>query len=104
MIGGEFRGAPTQGDPWTTQHTVTSDPANAQFTKMKRPEITNLFRFYRYVGGKGSHGDTAEVEFYAAGALLLRLASAGKLRDYRGVPIDAAAFAKQNRASSCLSK
>ena len=74
MVGGVFEG--TNGDPitgpYTTLYTVTSNPpegwseVNVNLGHYQLSDPTD-YRYLRYRGPNGSHGNVAEIEFYRSG-------------------------------------
>ena len=73
MIGGVFEG--TNGDPITGPYTVIRTITTSPSLEWSTAAVSlGSYRYLRYRGPNGSHGNVAEIEFYRAG---LRLSGTG---------------------------
>jgi hypothetical protein len=66
MVGGLFQGS-NDGSNWSTLYTVTSQPAEGQYTTALIGGNT-AYRYVRYLSPNGGYGNVADVEFYGAGS------------------------------------
>ena len=65
MVGGLFQGS-NDGANWSTLYTVTSQPAEGQYTSALIGGNT-AYRYLRYLSPDGGYGNVADVEFYGTG-------------------------------------
>lgn len=63
MVGGKFQGS-NDGVNWSTLYTITSQPAEGQYTTSLVGGST-AFRYVRYQAPAASAGNIAELEFYS---------------------------------------
>ena len=65
MPGGKFQGS-TDGVTYTDLYTISSQPADGQWTTVALTADPKTYRFLRYLSPAGSYGNIAELEFYSS--------------------------------------
>jgi fibronectin type 3 domain-containing protein len=60
MVGGMFQGS-NDSASWTTLATITTQPADGQFTSVP---LSGSYRYVRYVSPAAGYGNVSELEFY----------------------------------------
>ena len=65
MPGGKFQGS-TDGVTYTDLYTISSQPADGQWTTVTVTADPKSYRYLRYLSPAGSYGNIAELEFYSS--------------------------------------
>ena len=64
MQGGQFQGS-TDGVNYTTLYTISSVPADGQWTSAPLPSDPKIYRYLRYLSPNGGWGNVSEIAFYS---------------------------------------